>query len=269
MYSIEVLGLDALRSRVRNLPKQLRFAGARALNDVGFIARKAIVEEMGRVFDRPTPFVLSSVRVVRATPDRLGVSIFPDSPGGKAIDPTDVLRAEVLGGERKLKRSERAFQRIGVLPRGMVMVPGAAAPRDAYGNVPGSFMVRLLSYFEAFGEQGYKANMNDAGRQRLARGRNSRKGQAVRGVEYFVSRGRGEFSGRGSWKNGQQQHLPRGIWERTKFGFGQSVRPVFLFVDAPRYTQRLRMGEIIAEVTQRELPQRFQQQLKAALATAR
>lgn len=269
MYSIEVLGLDALRSRVRNLPKQLRFAGARALNDVGFIARKTIVDEMGRVFDRPTPFVLRSVRLLRAQPDKLSVTLFPDSPGGKAVDPTDVLRAEVLGGPRKFKRSERAFQRIGVLPQGKVMVPGGAAPRDAYGNVPGSFMVRLIAYFGAFGEQGYRSNMTERGIKRLAKvSRTDRGFKQIGGVQYFVSRGRGEFTGRGSWRNGQQQHLPAGIWQRSGV-HGSDVKPVFLFVDAPRYTQRLRMGEIIAEVTQRELPQRFQQQLKAALATAR
>lgn len=273
MYSIEVLGLDALRSRVRSLPKQLRFAGARALNDVGFAARNAVIAEMGRVFDRPTPFVLRSLRLLPARPDKLSVILFPDSPGGKAVDPTDVLRAEVLGGARKLKRSERAFQRIGVLPQGKVMVPAAAAPRDSYGNVPGPFIVRLLSYFQAFGEQGYRANMKAAGIRRLAGRANPRMGPPRRfahigGVEYFISRGRGEFTGRGSWRNGQQQHLPAGIWQRSGT-HGSDVKPVFLFVNAPRYAQRLRMGEIIAEVVQRELPQRFHQRLTAALATAR
>ena len=113
MYSIEVLGLDALRQRVRNLPKQFRYAGARALNDVAFLARGAVVGEMQKVFDRPTPFILRSTRVIKATPDKLSVSIFPDSPGGKSVDPVNVLRAEVFGhfhllGVGQLGRRQRS-----------------------------------------------------------------------------------------------------------------------------------------------------------------
>lgn len=269
MYSIEVLGLDALRQRVRNLPKQFRYAGARALNDVAFLARGAVVGEMQKVFDRPTPFILRSTRVIKATPDKLSVSIFPDSPGGKSVDPVNVLRAEVFGGQRKLKRFERAFQRIGALLPGMVMVPAAGAPRDGYGNVPGSFIVRLISYFQAFGEQGYRANMKQRGINRLAKfGKTDSGFKRINGVQYFISRGRGEYSGAGSWRNGQQQHLAAGIWQRTGT-HGSDIKPVFLFVREPRYGQRLQMGDVIAQTAQRELPKRFEQQLVRALSTAR
>ena len=273
MYSIEVLGLDALRGRVRALPKQFKFAGALALNGTGFAARDAVMAEMGQVFDRPKPFIQRSIRVLKAEPQKLSVSIFPSSPGGKAVDPVDVLRAEVFGGQRKLKRFELAFARVGILPQGMGMVPSPwlveSSAGDQHGGISASFIRRLLSYFQAFGEQGYRANMKERGIKRLAKiGRSEGGFKTVGGVQYFVSRGRGEFTGRGSWRNGQEQHLPAGIWQRSGI-HGSDVKPVFLFVRAPRYTQRLLMGEVIAGVARRELPQRFNQHLRRALATAR
>lgn len=271
MYTLEVHGRERLQSRVRNWPKQFRFAGAQALNDVGFIAsRTDLPAEMSKVFDRATPYILKSTRVIKATPDKLSVELYPDTPGGKAIDPKNVLRAEVHGGGRKLKRSERALERVGILPKGFAMVPAAAAPRDAFGNVPGPFMVRLISYFQAFGEQGYRANMSARSIKRVARRGNPRVGPPrrfahVAGVEYFVSYGRLRSPNPNS---DATQNLSAGIWQRSGT-HGSDVKPVFLFVRQPRYQVRLRMGEVIARTAQRELPGRYTQRLKGALSTAR
>lgn len=276
MYSIEVLGMDAVRNRVRNLPKQLRYAAALALADVGKAARADLVAEASRTFDKPTPFTLRALRSRPssrwARPDRLVETILPEYPGGKAVDPADVLRAEVLSGARKLKRSERAFQRVGILPQGMAMVPARGlvdGPKgDGYGNVKGSFLVQLISYFQAFGEQGYRANMKDKRKRALAKfGKSAGGFRQIRGVQYFVSKGRGEFAGRGSWQNGQQQRLAAGIWQRSGT-HGSDVKPVFLFVRQPRYAARFRMGDVIQRAAA-ELPRRFEQRLRQALATAR
>lgn len=280
-------GFDALRDRIRNVPRQVRFAAAGAINDVAFQVPPELRAEASRVFDRATPWVLSSFWVgKRAQADSLQAWIYPRDPGGKSVDPADVLRAEVFGGSRKSKRMERAFERAGLLPRGLAMVPGAAAPRDAYGNVPAGFIVQLISYFQAFGEQGYRANMSErrrgrlSGRGKWADGRfvaagtrayaKAKGAMAYRqgGVEYFVSRGRGEFTGRGSWKHGQQQHLPAGIWSRTGL-YGAVVKPVFLFVRTPRYGKRLDMGGVVQRVAQAGLPARFAARLDQALKTAR
>jgi len=276
VYSIEVLGLAAVRERVRNVPKQMRYAAALALGEVGRAARADLAAEARTAFKDPTPFtiraLLSRPRDRWATTDRLVEIITPEYPGGKAVDPVDVLRPEVEGGARKLKRAERAFQRVGILPPGMAMVPARGlvdGPKgDGYGNVKGSFIVQLISYFQAFGEQGYRANMTAKRKRSLAKYGKSEGGfKRIGGVEYFVSRGRGEFTGRGSWRNGQQQHLPAGIWQRSGT-HGSNVKPVFLFVRPPRYTERFRMGEVIAQRA-RDLPQRFNQHLVRALATAR
>jgi hypothetical protein len=152
--------------------------------------------------------------------------------------------------------------------------------------VKGSFIVRLLSVLQAFGEQGYRANMTArniaklSGKGRWVNGRfygaQTKKGSgrqgamALRqgGVEYFVSRGKGEFTGRGSWKSGQQQHLPAGIWQRSGL-YGADVKPVFLFTRMPRYVARLNLPEIAQRAMGEHFPAAFSARLQRALATAR
>lgn len=293
MASIVLEGLSEARKRTRSLPKQIRFGAMQALNQTAFAVRDRLVLGMQQAFDRPTPFVLKSMWADRATPQKLSVQIYPRSPGGKSVDPANVLRASVTGGQRKRKRFERALQSAGLLPPGLEAVP---APRivngpqgDGFGGVKGSFIVRLLSYLQAFGEQGYRANMTERNRKRLSgKGRwsNGRfvaegtkaysKAEAANaprafrqgGASYFVSRGPGEFTGRGSWKNGQRQHLPAGIWERSGL-YDASVKPVFYFNRPATYRERFRMGELAAETAAATLPEALRTRINAAIATAR
>ena len=48
---------------------QARVAYAKAINDTGFMVRRAMQAELGK-FDRVTPFIQKSPKLVRATPLR-------------------------------------------------------------------------------------------------------------------------------------------------------------------------------------------------------
>lgn len=290
--NIQVQGIEALQRRMAQLPRQARYAGARALNDAAFKLREDLRQELGRAFDRPTPYITNSPRVTRmASPESPQAWVAPAYQGGKGVDPDKVLLAEVFGGTRRLKRFEIALQRKGILPNGMAAVPATwlladPAAGDGHGGIKGSFIVRLLSFLQAFGEQGYRANMTDKGRAKLSgRGRwingrfhgaHTKKGtsgagsMAFRqgGVEYFVSRGKAETIGRGSWKNGQQQHLPAGIWQRTGI-YGADVKPVFLFTRMPRYAVRLQLRPLAERAMAVHFPQAFAAQFQRAMESAR
>lgn len=275
MLSIEITGVEAAGQRIRDVPRQVRFATSQALNETAFAARLNVQAEMRSVFDRPTPWIQKTIFVKPAKPAQLEAQIYPEYLGGKSVEPSKVLWAEVFGGDRRAKRSERALRRIGVLPPGMVIVPGKGAPLDAYGNIPGSFLVRLLAYFEAFGEQGYSSNMNDKGRARLAKVKRSNGALKVRGVQYFVSYGKGtrmtravNAQGQLSRPDGQAQHLPAGIWSRTGT-HGSGIKPILMFVRAPRYSVRLRIRDVVEATVQRELPQRYAKWIGVAIATAK
>lgn len=254
---------------VRSIEKQARFAHMRALNDIGFQGRRDLQGEMRRVFDRPTPYVLNSLHVERATKDRLEVTIEPRYFGGKGVDPQNVLRPEVFGGARKAKRFEVALRRIGLLGPAQYAVPAIGCELDGYGNVKGSFIVRLLSYFQAFGEQGYRANAKASTIKRLAKRTKSPGGyKRIGGVEYFVSRGPGTWFGRGAWKNGQAQRLPAGIWSRSGI-HGSDIKPVLLFVRSPGYHVRLDPVKVLEQTVAKGYEALYDYHLRRALETAR
>lgn len=224
-------------------------AYAKALNDTGFQVRRAMQDEMRAVFDRPTDYILRSPFVRMATAAKLSVTIEPTYMGGKGIDPQKILDAQTWGGRRRDKRSEVALKRVGILPAGyQTAIPDEArggpypGSDDGKGNLRGPFLVQLISYFQAFGEQGYKANMSEKGYQRVHRGTKKQAGR-----RYFVAYG-GERDAPRTTRKGEPDaraaHLARGIWAVSGTG-GVLVRPVLLFVKPKRgYQPRFDMDKV-------------------------
>lgn len=247
---------------IDSVGKQARYAAMKALNETAKEVQQGVKTEIGRVFDRPTPYIVSSIRITSwANRDKLEAVIEPKYMGGKGVEPTKVLKAEIFGGPRRLKKSEVALQRAGILPAGYVTVPGAAAPLDAFGNVKGSFIVQLLSYFAAFSEQGYRANMTAKRKGQLAkRGVTAGGFRTIGGVEYFVSRGK--------LRSGPTQHLHPGIWSRSGI-HGSTVKPILMFVRQANYKPRLDVHRLSEKIIGQKFPRHFEREFSIALRSAR
>jgi len=232
---------------------QTRVAAAKAINDAAFHYRRGMQQHLRDVFDRPTPYIVSSPKVIQATPDKLEATILPTldsrnlpSKGGKVgIDPQKILRAQALGGARRDKRSEVALRRAGILPGGyQLAIPKVPfeGTDDGRGNIKGSVIAQLISYFLASSEQGYRANMSDKRKSKLRnqQGIGSVAAKKVYkttlGVRYFVSYGRL----RGS-------HLAPGIWA-ARGTHDVDVRPVVMFVRNGAYKPRLSTERIEQQV---------------------
>ena len=270
--SIEIRHQKQLDDALRKLSgRQAKEAYAQALNDTGFQARRVMQREMGSSFDRVTPFVQRSPKVFMATPDKLSVSIAPTLHtdrnafvrGGKVgVDPQQVLQAQEFGGARRDKRSEVVLRRARILPAGMqVVIPadryGGPFPGsdDGRGNLRASFLVRLLSYLQAFGEQGYRSNITDKSALRrkdiqdyssIATGRQVR---LMDGWEFFVSEGTkstkyGRESRRGGrtkiFEHDRRQNLRAGVWARQ----GKTIKAVLIFAAPGGYKPRISMDRI-------------------------
>lgn len=241
--------------------KQARYAGSQAINDSAFNARAAVQREMDSKFDRVTPYIRRSVFVTQSKPETLLAVMAPKYQGGKGVDPQKVLQAEVFGGSRRQKASEKSLQRVGILPAGYSIVPGERCPLDQYGNIKGSFLVQLISYFQAFSEQGYKANMTDKRKANLAKvGRSAGGYKTINGVVYFVAYGR--------MRSGRTSHLAPGIWSKTGI-HGVDVKPILMFVPSVSYSRRLDFDGVATKAVAETFPAAFASRFDAAMRTAR
>lgn len=232
--TLKLDGLDKVQKQLAQLTgPQFREAAAKAITDTAFQVRRTMQAELASVFQDPTPYIVKSVYVKPADASTLSATIEPTYFGGKGIDPQQILRAQEAGGTRRDKRSEVALRRAGILPAGyQTALPRVPFPGsdDGRGNMRGPFLVQLISYFQAFGEQGFKANMSDKRKASLQRGTSK-----VAGRRYFVAYG--------NLRSGKTSHLAPGIWAVVGTT-GADVRPVLMFVRTPSYTPRLSMARI-------------------------
>lgn len=232
--------------------RQLPYAMTLALNNTAKIVERALYAEMKRVFDRPTAYTMNSLWVKLATKQTLKSVIRFKDRAGKGTPAEKYLGPQVRGGPRHWKRHEKALQKVGLLPSGMFCVPGSAARIDRDGNMDKGQIVQILSYLRAFGEEGYKANMSDKGRARVAKD-NKRTG--ARGFAYFVLKEK---------RNG----LVPGVWQRFQFAHGSAVRPVLIFVKSPSYSRRFDFYDVAERVVKRHFRTELEKAIKEAMNTA-
>lgn len=147
--------------------KRLPKAQLNAVECTGRYVYGALRSEISEVVDRRTQWTIQSVQINKATAKRPVLSIWISEDANKGIPSAVFLRPQIQGGQRRHKRFEQALIARGLMPRTMYAVPGAQAPLDSHGNVAGSFIVRMLSDLQAFGESGYRANRK--GKRRGAR----------------------------------------------------------------------------------------------------
>lgn len=220
--------------------KQLPFATSLAINRTAQKVKLKQEHEIRDVFDRPTPFIQNSQFIKYSNKRNLTATVgVKDFSFGKGVPAVKPLLAEIGGGERRLKRFERALRSAGVLPNGYMIVPGEAADIDQYGNIKGSQIVKILSYFRAFPEAGYKANSTEASRAKLAKSTKSR-----RGVSYFV----------GAPGDGKS---PLGIWQRIYSNFGTAIRPIMIFVKSTNYDPIYDFKFVAESTVQKEFDREF------------
>lgn len=275
-----IVGVDRVQKQLAALSdQQIREASAKALNDAAFQLRRDMQAHMRTTFDRVTPFIERAPRIFMATADKLEATVMPTyrsdegSTGGKiGVDPQHVLQAQEYGGRRADKRSEVRLRKAGVLPNGyQTAIPATPFPNsdDGRGNLRGPFVTQLLSYLQAFGSDGFRANM---GAKRM-QGIHERGGKAksfigpVRGWRYIVTYG-GMRGGARQTKKGdfdqRMANLPAGIWAVQGTG-GVDVRPVLMFVRAGSYKPMLQLDRLRNDAARAEyLGRRFRFHVRTA-----
>lgn len=265
--TVDVRGLDAVRAALQGKSKQIAFAASRALNET---AKKVVDEEskaIASIFKGPTPRTLRAVKVFKgAKRDNLEAIVGIDDGAGRStyramgkkgtIVPAQYLLAQITGGQRAPKRFEKALIAIGAMPAGKYAVFAKRSEAlDAYGNLSGSKINQIITYFRTVKVDGYGGKMSNARKMKMMKGE-------LKGMKWGMSYFRG----------GRDTGLPDGIWERhyPNGTAGKSfIRPIMIYVDAPAYRGIFKFHEIASGVVAREWSKQFSTALEMAMRTAR
>ena len=238
-----------LLRRLEGNQKQIAIATAIALTKTAKQVEREEYSEIKRVFYRPTKYTLSGLYVKPATKANLTAKIGIKNDVFKGTPAEQFLKPNIEGGTRRQKRFERAFVAKGIMPQGYYAMPADGAPLDDFGNVPSKFIVQLLSYLGAFGQQGYSANMTDLGRAKLEKAQAKKIGGA--GVSYFVIN--------------TKSKLHMGIYKRVRFASGTAIQPVFIFVNNANYKRIYNFIAKAEQVTKQFFPLYLKESVQQSL----
>jgi hypothetical protein len=246
-----------------NLPDLQRWVGTvaqgvnratrEALNRTAEWAETDVRREMRKVFDRPLPFTLRSLKIgyAKTGPNPTATLWFKQR---RKEEDKLWAKAQIFGGDRQLKPMELRMQRVGILPQGWFVVPGAAAPLDAFGNMSRGEITRILNVLGTYTEAGFnKANQKT--RDRLRKG-NEKKGQY--GFAYWVNPVSGPRN---------RKHLLPGVYRRVYTPFGTSLKPMMIFVRKATYKPRLDFFGVVNATVERRFPSEFTKAMDSLVAT--
>lgn len=226
--------------------KQFPFVLAQTLNDAGFAVRDAWRDEMPKVFQNPTAWTLNAVLIRKATKQDPAVEVFLRNEIGDAIPPAYYLQFQVRGGARRPKRFEKLLRAAGLLGADEYAVPARGLQLDPFGNIPSGTLSAVLSDVQALNDEADRSTVE-------SRRRRSRRKDISKRAVYFANKA-------------QRGKLPRGIYRRTRTGFGGSLEGVLMFVRQPQYRSIYDVFAIANRVFASTFARRFQDNLNFAVA---
>ena len=247
--------------------KQVRYAAAVALTRTTKDVEAATYTEFRRVFDRPTPMTMKSLRTKPATKQELWARVYVKDRalGGKNPNSAaEIFSHHFTAGQRIRKQLEYVLTENGFINSSERVVPGALAKLDRYGNMSRGQIVQILSQIGVrrsgydstpTGSKRSRRNVAQAGRIFWSYGPAAKKRPQVdnaTGITY-------------GYAGGSASHLPRGAWVRT----GRSVQPLLLVVGGTAYRRRIDFDGIARRVIAQRFNDHFVTALQMALRTAR
>ena len=248
MVTTIITGLDDLKRNLSDLAqRQVPFAASRALNNLAFIANEAIKEEMNKTFGGgATAFTLRAFRIEKANKTNLSSAVIlrDDAPEG-GTSYYKALHHLFTGGTRDWKKIEGLLRGLGLIPAGMMAVPGGACPLDNRGNMRKAALNELLGVIGA--------NVRNL---RVFR-RAGKTNKQQKGIGYFVI------------LPGDRTHLHSGVWKRIETGGSSVVKPMIMYVQRGHWRQIIDLQKIGVGIVADNFDREFAKELTAAVGSAR
>jgi hypothetical protein len=117
-----------------------------ALNKTAKLIEGELQNEMKTVFDKPTPYALRGFRILFAKPGNPESAIkLKDEVVRGGAPALNFLGPQIIGGDRKHKRLEKAFVAAGILNEGSFLIPGKGARKDQFGNMQRQQIQEILA----------------------------------------------------------------------------------------------------------------------------
>ena len=226
-----------LKKQLEKTQKRFNFAAAISLTKTAKLAQKEVINQMPKVFDRPTPWTLRGTYIQPAKPTNLETKVaFKDDRaiptlGGKGgTAAANYIKWQVEGGTRQQKGIERKLLALGILGKDEAVVPGDAVRLNRYGNMTRASLSKIIAQVAAARGQGISEGYGQATTQ-------------VGKKKYFYD----------------PNIRPRAIYER--YGRkGAKIRPVLFIIKRPTYKKRLDFDRIVLKTFDRELDDQFDKQ---------
>jgi hypothetical protein len=238
---------EAVKKLLEDVRKdQLPFARSLIANRMAQVIKKNETEVMKSRLDRPKAFTLNSLMLKPGNKHKPEARVWFKDFAPKGTPAGKYLMPQVYGGDRPLKRSEKALMAMGYLRKGKYLAPASGAKRDAYGNMSRGQTVQVLSALRAF--SGVGANQNASGSDR------SKKAQAKSGADKFF------------WStiNGET-----GVWQRQRTAFGTGAKAILLEQDAPKYRVKFPFFKVAENTTTANYAKVAKRAIDEAMTTAR
>lgn len=215
------------------------FALSKACNDTAFLIRDSEMETMREVFNKPKEQTVRNIRVVKGNKSRPGATI----AFAQIYDGDEYMVPEVEGGERTMKRSEKAF--------GHYYVPGIGAQLDSNGRMKPSQIVQIMSYFKLMGESGYSANrrvkVQKSGVQYFKL--DQQTGKLAAGIYMRVDKGMGQMVVAKALSEKHKGKTRAQVKTEFRKALDRGIIPVIIFVNhAPVYAKRFPFFEVANKV---------------------
>lgn len=231
--SIDTTEIEALAVGLRGFSdRRLQSGIAEALNKTARAVADEWAGQMALRIDRPTSLTRRAVLVKRADVGALKAEVMiKDRLEQSGLPPSEYLAPHEFGGDRSVKKFERALQSRGAMPSRSKVVPGEYAKLDGYGNISRGQIVQVLN------QLGVGAGLSVGYKRVIGATAAVRARSAARAGRKYVALPQ------------ERGALAAGIYERQ----GEKLLPVFFFVTRTHYRKRLALMEHGQRIVQREL----------------
>lgn len=246
MIDIQITGLEDVKKMLGSLGKQADFAASRALNTTAFKINAEVKAEMQDAFQGgATPYSLRAMKVEKSSKQTLtsAVKLRTDGPSG-GTPYEQALGHLFTGGGREWKKLEGYLRKRGLMPAGLMAVPGGGATMDKRGNMMRSQLREML------GSLG-------SGKPGMRTYRRSGNGKTAKAIGYFVI------------LPGARSHLKPGIYKRIETGKSSAIEPMVMYVRPGTYRRYIDLQTIGTQTVQATFAPEFYKELRYALETAK